>query len=228
MIEKEDANIFKDVLNAQQAHWEKTFSEKADMFGVNPSYPACKAMELFKREGRTRILELGGGQGRDALFFAREGFKVDVLDYSNKGLRIIREKAQKLDISQSIKTLQHDIRHRLPYRDESFDFCFSHMLYCMALTTVELEFLSQEISRVLQPGGLNIYTARNISDVHYRTGIHRNEDLWEVGGFVVHFFSRGKVEHLAKGYDIINIEEFEEGDLPRKLFLVILRRHNRF
>ncbi|MCX5812456.1 MAG: class I SAM-dependent methyltransferase [Proteobacteria bacterium] len=225
VIKKHDVNILKDTLNAQQAHWEEKFSEKVDMFGIEPSYPAHKATDLFKREGRTKILELGGGQGRDTLFFAQEGFQVNMLDYSKEGLKTIRRKAQKLGISKSITTLQHDIRHRLPFEDASFDCCFSHMLYCMALTTAELEFLSQEISRVLKPGGLNVYTARNVSDIHYRTGIHRGEDMWEVGGFVVHFFSREKVEHLAKGYDIINIEELEEGDLPRRLFLVILKKH---
>jgi len=228
MIEKHDANTSKDALNAQQIHWEKMFSEKADMFGVSPSYAACRAMELFKRKNWTRILELGGGQGRDTLFFAQEGIRVNVLDYSKKGLKIIREKAQMLGVSQSVTTLQHDIRKRFPFEDEYFDGCFSHMLYCMALTTIELEFLSQEIRRVLKPGGFNIYTVRNVNDIHYQTGTHHGEDVWEVGGFVVHFFNREKVEHLAKGYDIISIEEFEEGDLPRKLFLVILRKHNRF
>jgi len=29
---------------------------------------------------------------------------------------------------------------------------------------------------------------------------------------------------LAKGYDIVSIDEFEEGELPRKLFLVMLRK----
>jgi len=32
------------------------------------------------------------------------------------------------------------------------------------------------------------------------------------------------VEHLAKGFDIVNIDTFEEGDLPRKLVLVTLRK----
>lgn len=99
------------------------------------------------------------------------------------------------------------------------------MLYCMALTTPELEFLSKEILRVLKPGGLSIYTVRNTTDAHYRTGIHRGEDMWEIGGgFIVHFFSKEKVEHLAKGYEIVNIEEFEEGELPKKLFLVTLQK----
>jgi hypothetical protein len=32
------------------------------------------------------------------------------------------------------------------------------------------------------------------------------------------------VERLAKGYEIVGIDEFEEGDLPRKLFRVTLRK----
>ena len=98
------------------------------------------------------------------------------------------------------------------------------MLYCMALTTPDLVFLSGEIRRVLKLGRLNIYTVRNTTDAHYRTGVHRGEDLWEVGGFIVHFFSRQKIEDLAKGYEIVTVEEFEEGDLPRKLYLVTLRK----
>ncbi|MCX5816608.1 MAG: class I SAM-dependent methyltransferase [Proteobacteria bacterium] len=211
-------------LNAQQAHWEKTFLERGDMFGLEPSYAARRASEAFKGKGGIKILELGGGQGRDTLFFAGEGFRVNVLDYSNEGLKAIREKSQKLGVSQSIVTLLHDIRQNLPFEDESFDGCFSHMFYCMALTTAELEFISQEIRRVLKPEGLNIYTVRNTNDAHYQTGIHRGEDMWEVGGFTVHFFNREKVEHLAEGYTITGIEEFEEGNLPRRLFLVTLKK----
>ena len=48
--------------------------------------------------------------------------------------------------------------------------------------------------------------------------------MYEVGGFIVHFFSREKVEHLAKGYELISVDEFEEASLPRKLFRVTLRK----
>jgi len=216
------------ILNAQQAHWEKTFSERIDMFGLEPSYAARRASEAFKEKGGINILELGGGQGRDTLFLAGEGFRVNVLDYSIEGLKAIREKSQKFGVSQSVVTLQHDIRQNLPFEDASFDGCFSHMFYCMALTKAELEFISQEISRVLKPEGLNIYSVRNTSDVHYQTGIHRGHDMREVGGFIVHFFSRDKVERLAAGYTITSIEEFEEGSLPRRLFLVILKKTETF
>lgn len=94
----------------------------------------------------------------------------------------------------------------------------------MALTTSELEFLSDEVRRVLKPGGLNIYTVRHTGDPHYGTGIHRGEGMYEVDGFIVHFFSKEKVQHLAKGYEIVGVDEFEEGGLPRKLFRVTLRK----
>ena len=129
-----------------------------------------------------------------------------------------------LNLSQFITAKCHDVRKSLPFNDESFDSCFSHMLYCMAFTTNELENLSKEINRVLKPGGLNIYTVRHTGDADYGVGTHRGEDLYETGGFIVHFFSKEKIKHLSTGFEILNIESFEEGKLPRRLFRVTLRK----
>jgi SAM-dependent methyltransferase len=214
----------KEILDAQRQHWQKTFAQRPEMFGSEPSGPARIAAELFKKEGKIKILELGGGQGRDTLYFAQNGFQVHMLDYSDSAIAAIAEKAQKQFLAGSVTALRHDVRDLLPFEDESFDGCYSHMLYCMALTMAELEFLSSEVRRVLRPNGLNIYTVRHTDDPDYGTGIHRSEDMYEVGGFIVHFFNRGKVQRLAKGYKIVSIDEFEEGRLPRKLFRVTLRK----
>ena len=219
-----DADLDKEYLSKQEQHWEKTLSSKPDMFGNSPSEAALKAAEIFRKEGKTKILELGGGQGRDTVFFAQNGFHVYVLDYCQSGVETISQKADSKGLSQLITTECHDIRKPLPFDDETFDGCYSHMLYCMALTTQELEFITNEIGRVLKTGGLNIYTVRHTGDDHYGTGLHRGEDMYEVGGFIVHFFSKEKVRYLAKGYEIVEIDEFEEGGLPRKLFRVILKK----
>lgn len=216
--------VNKDVLNKQREHWQATFENCPDMFGLEGSYAAKKAAKLFKKEGKEKILELGGGQGRDALFFGQSDFQVDVLDYCESGLEAIEEKSKKMALSHKIKTKCHDVRKPLPFKDNTFDACYSHMLFCMALTTDELEFLSSEIRRVLKPKGINIYTVRTTKDAHYRTGIHRGEDIYEVGDFVVHFFSEDKVNNLSKGYKIVDIDEFEEGELPRKLYCVVLEK----
>lgn len=211
-------------INNQQSHWQTTFTNYTDMFGMEPSDPAKWAATVFRNNGVRTILELGGGQGRDTLYFARNDFSVTVLDYADIGVETIKTKAASANLSKLVTTIQHDVRNPLPFQDATFDACFSHMLYCMALTTQELKFLSQEIRRILKPNGFNIYTVRNTDDVHYGTGIHRGEGMYEVGGFIVHFFDREKIALLAQGYAIDEITEFEEGDLPRKLFRVISRK----
>ena len=211
-------------LDGQRRHWESVFGERAEMFGEVPSDPARQAAKLFKSEGVTELLELGAGQGRDTLFFAQEDFRVRAVDYSSSGLDAIGEKASASGLDSVVSTTVHDIRLPLPFGDATFDACFSHMLYCMALTSAELEALSSEVCRVLKPGGLNVFTVRHTGDAHYGAGIHRGEDLYEMGGFIVHFFSQAKVERLARGFEILDVEEFDEGGLPRKLFRVTLRK----
>ncbi len=98
------------------------------------------------------------------------------------------------------------------------------MLYCMAITNAEAEQLSQEILRVLKPGGLNFFTVRHTGDPHLGTGIYRGGEMYEAGGFIVNFFDRAKVERVPPGYEILSVNEFEEGGMPRKLFRVTFRK----
>ena len=110
------------------------------------------------------------------------------------------------------------------FNNNSIDGCFSHMLYCMALSTQDLQNLNKEIYRILKPGGINIYTVRHTKDGDYKHGIHIGEDLYENDGFIVHFFSEEKIKKLSKGFNILEIKEFEEGTFPRKLFKVTLEK----
>ena len=212
------------ILNDQQRQWQDIFSETPEMFGTEPSDPARRAADLFEREGWKKVLELGCGQGRDTLYFAKRGLDVHALDYSEQGIEALAGKARETGFSTRIVTGIHDVRNPLPFADESFGACYSHMLFCMALTTGQLQSLSEEIRRVLQPGGICVYTVRHTEDAHYRKGVPRGEDMYETGGFIVHFFSREKVELLAEAYETVNVDEFEEDSLPRKLFRVTLRK----
>lgn len=221
---EDDRAGMKTILDAQRQHWETCFSQKPDMFGLDRSEPAARAAEQFEREGKREILELGCGQGRDTLFFASRGFHVTAADYSQEAVETITSKARSAGLSESCAAVRQDVREPLQFPDESLDACYSHMLFCMALTNTELERLAHEVWRVLRPGGLTVYTVRHTGDAHYGTGVHRGEDMWEVGGFIVHFFNREKVIHLAKGFEIVSIDEFEEGGLPRRLFRVTLRK----
>ena len=191
------------------------------MFGLEPSISAKKALNFFKEKKINNIIELGAGLGRDSIFFAKNNIKIQALDYSSSGIEIINHKINKDNLKNFISTKLFDVREKLPFEDNSIDGCYSHMLYCMALTTEDLEKLNNEIHRILKPNGLNIYTVRHTNDGDYKNGKHIGEDLYENDGFIVHYFSEEKVNLLMNGFKNIALEKFEEGTFPRKLFFVV-------
>ena len=193
------------------------------MFGLEASEPAKKSLKIFQENNINTIIELGAGLGRDSIYFSINNLSVTSLDYSQSGINIINKKINK-DKLKNIKTKVFDIRQKLPFEDNSIDGCFSHMLYCMALSNQNLFNLNKEIRRILKPDGLNIYTVRNEHDGDYKNGIHRGEDMYENDGFIVHFFNKTKINQLTDGFKNIKIESFEEGTFPRKLYFVVNKK----
>ena len=191
------------------------------MFGLEPSLSAKKALKLFQEKKIDKIIEIGAGLGRDTIFFAKNSIHTTALDYSSSGIKAINQKTNKENLSNYISTKLFDVREKLPFEDNSIEACYSHMLYCMALTTNDLEKLNNEIQRILKPGGINVYTVRHTNDGDFKKGVHVGEDLYENDGFIVHYFSEEKVNSLLKGFKNISIEKFEEGTFPRKLFFVV-------
>ncbi len=208
----------------QKGHWSEVYAGTPAFFGEEPSEFARRALDLFRQEGVETVLELGFGQGRDTFWLAEQGFSVTALDYSDKALAEMVAEAHNKDLGDRITARVHDVRQPLPYPDDSFDACYSHMLLCMELTGTEVAFALREIHRVLKPGRLALYSVRSDHDKHCGAGTHLGEDVYEVGDFVVHFFSEAKIRRLARGYHVLAIEPMEEGSLPRHLYLVTLRQ----
>lgn len=210
--------------DSQHSQWERTYANRPDFFGGSASEPARAALERFQGAGVRDLLELGSGQGRDTLLFLASGLRVAALDYAEDGLQQIADKAQAAGAADAIRPMPADVRRPLPLDDASFDACYSHMLFNMALTTSELEALVGEVKRVVRPGGLVVYTVRNTSDPHYGAGIDRGDGMFEMGGFIVHFFDRTLIGRLANGFEVLDVADNEEGRLPRRLFAVTMRR----
>ena len=194
------------------------------MFGLEPSTPAKKALTIFKNNKTNKIVELGAGLGRDSIYFAKNSIHVEALDYSQSGIKNVNQKIKQNNLSNLIKTKIFDVRKTLPFKNNSIEGIYSHMLYCMALTTSDLESLNKEIHRILKPGGINIYTVRHTNDGDYKKGIHRGEDMYENDGFIVHFFSKNKIKSLLDGFINLETTSFEEGSFPRKLYFVVNKK----
>ncbi|MFF6775506.1 class I SAM-dependent methyltransferase [Streptomyces sp. NPDC012637] len=209
-----------ELAEAQRRHWQDTYTAHPGMYGEAPSRPAVHAAAVFGAAGARDVLELGAGHGRDALFLAREGFTVQATDFSPAGLEQLRAAARSQGVDDRVTTAVHDVRDPLPLPDGSVDAVFAHMLLCMALSTEEIHALVGEVRRVLRPGGVFVYTVRHTGDAHYGAGTAHGDDIFEHGGFAVHFFPRALVDTLAAGWTLDEVHAFEEGELPRRLWRV--------
>jgi len=87
-IEPEDAAAF----------WDGRYAQ-ARLYGTEPTSVARRLAGLFRREKVTTVLEAGCGSGRDALYYARQGFAVTGLDISAHALRWAREQAAETGVS---------------------------------------------------------------------------------------------------------------------------------
>ena len=190
------------------------------MFGLTPSFAAEEALKVFKKKNISSIVELGSGLGRDTIFFAKNNIKVEALDYSKTAITSIKRKIKELNLSKFVSAKVFDVRKKLPCKNNSVQGIFSHMLCCIARKKSEVQILTNEILRKLKKGGVNIYTVRNFEDGDYKNGVHIEDESYQNDGFIINFFSKKKIEDLLVGFSNMKIDRFNEGDFPRKLFIV--------
>jgi len=208
----------------QLHRWEHALRESPERYGAEASAAARAISPAFAAANVHELLELGAGQGRDTLHFAAAGLRVTALDFTTAAAETLEAKAAHAGLAENVTVCRHDVRDPLPFPDESYDACYSHMLFCMALSGAELAGLAAEIRRTLRPGGLCVYTARTADDPDFGKGRPLGESIYELGGFGVHFFDSELVTRLATGYELLEVDKFEEGSLPRKLLRVTMRR----
>lgn len=100
--------------------WEKAYQDfETSTFG-GPSEEFHHLTRLLPHGGK--VLDLGCGEGRNALFLAEHGFDVTAIDISRQGIRKLNHLAEAKGLS--IRTEVRDMREY--HFHESFDLIVSH------------------------------------------------------------------------------------------------------
>jgi rhodanese-related sulfurtransferase len=137
----------------EQIHrWERAFREVPERYGAEASAAARATLPALAAANVHELLELGAGQGRDTVYFAAAGLRVTALDFTTGAAETLAAKAAAAGLAEAVTVCRHDVRDPLPFSDGTYDACYSHMLFCMALDEAELIGLAGEIRRTLRPG----------------------------------------------------------------------------
>ncbi len=195
------------------AFWDARYADAA-LYGTEPTSVARRLADLFRVLGVRRILEAGCGSGRDALFYAREGFDVTGTDLSENGLRWARRRAKADGVDL---TLLRDelVETRLP--PESFDAVVAIHLVHLQPAMVRQAMLNQ-LWRLTRDAGLIAMANYSTGEAGFTTWGPYPEPNTRVDpkGKLVHFFDADEVRALLPPdrFELLTLEEVDLAETP--------------
>ena len=132
--------------NEHHAAWEEHYSAKPQVWSgrVNAQLSA-----IAPTLGGTRAMDLGCGEGADAIWLAEHGWTVVAVDVSSTALARARQAAESSGVADRIDFVEHDLTSSLP--DGSFDLVSAQFLH----STVDMDRseILRRAAAAVAPGG---------------------------------------------------------------------------
>lgn len=152
----EKSQIIKDFYNSA-AEGMGLYNKDVDKF--SPDGPTEKIIEILKKSGKSRIIDLGCGMGTTLLRITKEYDNADLyigLDFSDKMIEHAKNAAKQLSEDKKGKVGFFVANlSELPYLDGQFDFIYCE---CVLNLVADRKKAMNEIQRILAPGGIFVYT----------------------------------------------------------------------
>jgi SAM-dependent methyltransferase len=132
--------------------WELDYARGTDGWDLGGPAPALRRLAAAHELAPGRMLVLGAGRGHDAREFARHGFQVTAVDFSEYAVAEMRRLA---DPEAPIEILHHDLFALPGEFHHSFDYVLEHTCYCAIDPRRRAEYAAL-VASLLKPGGTYI------------------------------------------------------------------------
>jgi SAM-dependent methyltransferase len=190
-------------MKSDQKRWDKRFQGKKFAFGKKANSFLRRHIALLPKG---KALDLAAGEGRNAVFLAQHGFKVDAVDISEIGLR----KTQALAGKRKVKV--HTILADLDtYQIKKGHYDLITNLYFLNRNIVPM------IKRGLKKRGVVIFETYLLEHRSLHTGGPKNPK---------YFLKPNEPLHLFKGFRILFYREgiFQEGGRKKAIASLIAQK----
>ncbi|MFH0902314.1 MAG: phage portal protein [Pseudomonadota bacterium] len=179
------------------ADWQEAYADGVPHWAedLTPSLFAQQFVDEVRTAGAgRRVLEIGCGNGRDSILFARAGFIVNAIDAAPGAVDLARQNAAVAEVQIDFRVANAE---QLPFADGAFDALFS----LSVLHASNLAVSIPETARVLAAGGLALIYI--YGDTTFADG--RVETYTTVDGFL----------ELLKGsgYEVLDFYSEQEDEL---------------
>lgn len=166
-------------------------------------------VELFLKEKKGRVLDLGCGSGRNMI--KQEGLEYYGIDFSNNMVNLAKTKAEKLGIKARISKSSLE---KLNFDDDFFDYAiFISSLHCIEGEKARKKAL-QELYRVLKINGEAMITVWDKSSDEELSKIESKDAFidWKKGDQIFkryyYFYDQDELVYLLKeiGFEVVKVE----------------------
>src|SRR3989338_5723041 len=147
-----------------QQYWQKRTERKEKR---DPTEFAKQCAEFLKDKSSKTLLDLGCGDGRDSIFFAKSGYEVTAVDVSPAALQILQKKMQEEKIT-NIKIIEQNIPN-LQFLESSFDIIYAHLSLHYFLDE-QTEQIFKMLHKMLKRGGFLFIKCKSTEDGEYGKG----------------------------------------------------------
>lgn len=147
-----------------QATWNERYSGSTRVWSGQANVALMREVEHLNPG---RALDLGCGEGADAVWLAKRGWKVTAVDVSDVALARAAEHAQEAGVAEAIEWQQRDLVADFPPGE--FDLVSVQFLY--PVDAAARETVLRSASRAVAPGGILLIEGHSGSPAW-----HRHED----------------------------------------------------
>lgn len=179
-------------LTNPQATWDRRFSTTEYIFGEEPNaFLVAQAAHC----GQGHALALADGEGRNSVWLARQGLKVDAFDFSAPAVEKARALAAKHGVSPNFTCTDW----------QSFDWKPAHYdlvvgIFFQFATADERSELFEKIKQSLKPGGIVLIQGYGKNQLSYNTG---------GPGKLDHLYDEDLLRQGFAGYEELVCETYE-------------------
>lgn len=180
--------------DVDRVHWDKLYRESHGyVFGVKPVPFLVEVLPQLPRataDGtKPRALDIAMGEGRNAVYLARNGFDVEGVDISRAAVLKAQRMAREAKVRLNAVTADLD-----SYKIEKEGFDVIAIFYYLQRDQVK------NIVEGLKPGGMLVFESNTNEELKYNSKRNPRELL-----------RKGEIKTLFKGLEIVESKEIDDG-----------------
>jgi tellurite methyltransferase len=139
---------------AESEYYNRVYGRDEYYWGVEPSSMCLEVLRLLPPARPLKLLDIGCGEGKDAVFFARCGYDVSAFDISDAGLEKTRALAEKARVT--VRTFNANLLH---YRlSEPYDVLYSSGVFAFVKPELRCEIMENYKAHVSEGGLVAFHT----------------------------------------------------------------------